>query len=238
MIEKRQSRPLALLVGICPMALLASCGTVPAPATGHLTPQAVPELGQVEFSSDLAATYALRPNDVISLTVFREPDLSADRLQIAADGTISVPLLGVIVASGKTPAQLAEVVRQGLSPNYVKYPNVGVNVIEYASHQITVEGAVTTAGLFTFKPGTRLSGAIALAGGLSRVAKMRQVVIFRPDTGGMTVAKFDYAAMSAGTMIDPVLMPNDRIIVGTSGLSQFYQDLLKALPAFAVFTRL
>jgi polysaccharide biosynthesis/export protein len=35
-----------------------------------------------------------------------------------------------------------------------------------------------------------------------------------------------------------VLMPGDRAVIGTSGLSVFWQDLLKALPAFAIFTRL
>ena len=50
------------------------------------------------------------------------------------------------------------------------------------------------------------------------------------------VAKFDYRAVSQGTMIDPVLEPGDRVVVGTSGLSQFWQDLLRALPAFGLFT--
>mgnify|MGYP007056299579 FL=1 len=53
----------------------------------------------------------------------------------------------------------------------------------------------------------------------------------------MAVAKFDYAQVRAGTMIDPVLAPGDRVVVGTSGLSQLWQDFLKAVPAFALFTR-
>ncbi len=49
------------------------------------------------------------------------------------------------------------------------------------------------------------------------------------------VAKFDYRQISQGTMMDPVLQPNDRVVVGTDGLSVFWQDLLKALPAFGIF---
>jgi len=52
----------------------------------------------------------------------------------------------------------------------------------------------------------------------------------------MTVAKFDYRAVQQGTMIDPVLQPGDRVVVGTSGLSQFWQDVLKTIPVFALFT--
>jgi len=38
-----------------------------------------------------------------------------------------------------------------------------------------------------------------------------------------------------GTMHDPVLQPGDRVVMGTNGLSVFWEDLLKALPAFGVF---
>jgi polysaccharide export outer membrane protein len=54
----------------------------------------------------------------------------------------------------------------------------------------------------------------------------------------MTVAKFDADAMLNGTMIDPLVLPGDRIIVGASGPKQLWQDLIQALPAFAIFTRL
>jgi polysaccharide export outer membrane protein len=36
-------------------------------------------------------------------------------------------------------------------------------------------------------------------------------------------------------MLDPVLQPGDRVFVGTDGLAVFWEDLLKALPAFGVF---
>jgi hypothetical protein len=34
-----------------------------------------------------------------------------------------------------------------------------------------------------------------------------------------------------------VLQPDDRVVVGTSSLGQFWQDLLMTIPAFALFTR-
>jgi len=65
---------------------------------------------------------------------------------------------------------------------------------------------------------------------------MREVAIFRETPDGLMVAKFDYRSVRQGTMLDPVLAPGDRVVVGISGLSQFWQDLLRALPAFALFT--
>lgn len=238
MFEKRPSRASLTAISLLFVASLAGCKTVPAPTPGRLNPEPVASLGQTEFPAEFAAAPTLHPNDVISVTVFREPDLSVDRVQVSADGTVSLPLVGSVSVTGKTAPQVAEIIKQRLTPNYLKYPQVTVNVVEYGSNQVTVEGAVTNAGLYNFKPGTRLSGAIALAGGTSRVAKLSEVAVFRYDSQGMLVAKFDYAAVMQGTMVDPILMPNDRVIVGTSGLSQFYQDLIKSLPAFALFTRL
>jgi polysaccharide biosynthesis/export protein len=112
---------------------------------------------------------------------------------------------------------------------------VSVNIAEYASHLVTVEGAVEKPGVYVFQPGARLSTAVALASGPKRTAKTSQVAVFRESPQGIMIAKFDYGQVRQGTMLDPVLEPGDRIIMGTDGLSVFYEDLLKALPAFGVF---
>jgi polysaccharide export outer membrane protein len=100
---------------------------------------------------------------------------------------------------------------------------------------VTVEGAVEKPGVYSFQPGARLSSAIALASGPRRTAKSDQVAVFRESPQGVMIAKFDYAAVRQGTMLDPVLQPGDRVVIGTDGLSVFWEDLLKALPAFGVF---
>ncbi|WP_260926832.1 polysaccharide biosynthesis/export family protein [Novosphingobium sp. 9] len=185
-----------------------------------------------------AGNGVLRAGDVISVQVFREADLSLDATPIAEDGTIALPLIGTIKAAGLTPAQLSQQVTQRLSKTYLVSPQVTVNLQQYASHLVSVEGAVEKPGVYPFAGEARLSSAVALAGGTSDVAKMKQVVIFRHDAQGQSVAVFDYSAVQAGTMIDPVLMPGDRVVVGLSGMTQAWQDLVKSLPALAIFTRL
>ena len=139
---------------------------------------------------------------------------------------------------GMTTRDLERTVTERLAQKDLIDPRVSVNVMQFGSHLVTVEGSVEKPGMYPFKPGTRLSGAISLAAGLKREAKLSEVAVFRQTGRGMAVAKFDYGAVRAGTMLDPVLLPSDRIVVGTSGLSLFWQDLLKALPAFALFTNL
>ena len=83
-----------------------------------------------------------------------------------------------------------------------------------------------------------LLGALALARGPDRVAKLNEVAIFRRVDGQLLTAKFDVAQIRSGKAADPAIMPDDTIVVGFSGLKSVWRDTLQALPAFAVFTRL
>ncbi len=223
-------------------ALLAVAATACAPAVQTAPGLAVTlptdGLNQQDFSTAQAAEYALRPSDVVSVNVFREEAMSLERVIIAADGSIVMPLLGQVQAQGLTPAQFATRLEELLGNRFLRSPDVAVNVIEYASHLVTVEGAVERPGIYPFQPGTRLSGSIALAEGPSRAADGANIAVFRQVEGGIAIAKFDYAAVRSGTMLDPVLQPGDRVVVGTDRLSRFWQDFLTALPAFALFTRI
>lgn len=182
--------------------------------------------------------YVLRPADVLRVTVFREPELSQEAVAIASDGQVSFPLVGTLAVAGMTRSGLEQLLEARLGQRFLRNPDVTVNVVEYASHRVTVEGAVEQAGIYTFQPGTRLSGGVAMARGVTRVAALRDIAVFRSTAQGMEVAKFDLAAVRAGTMADPVLQPGDRIVVGTNNLAQFWQDLLRALPAFGLFTQI
>lgn len=223
----------ALLAG-----LLAACGQTPPPAPGPVAAVPIAELGQADYADDPAPAYRLRAADIISVKVLREPDLSIERVPVGADGLVSVPLAGQILARGQTSGEFAETIARGLSASGLKRPQVSVNVLEYSSHLVTVEGSVVEPGVYDFQPGARLSSALSLAKGPSRVAKLDEVAIFRSTASGLAVARFDYGAIRQGTMIDPVIQPGDRVVVGLSGLSQFWQDVLRAVPFFAVFTNL
>nr|WP_237437461.1 polysaccharide biosynthesis/export family protein [Alteraurantiacibacter aestuarii] len=226
------------MAGLGAILLIGGCGGGPQISPGIASTTPVTALGQTGYSADVASDYILRPADVISITVFREEDLSLDSMPLSADGKVSLPLVGAVDAAGLTAHQLEQRVEQLLGARFLRDPNVSVNVLKYGSHMVTVEGAVTRAGLFEFQPGTRLSGAIALAAGTSRVADANNLAVFRRTPEGLMVAKFDYAAVQSGTMLDPVLQPGDRIVVGTDGLSQLWQDALRALPVFAIFTNM
>ncbi len=237
MITASSRRAISCILLAVSAFLLSGCTNAVATRIGVVDSTPVSADGQSDYSAVETADYLLRPSDVVTITVFREPDLSVQNTPVGADGMLSLPLVGSIKVDGLTARQLEQDIRSRLKPSLTD-PKVSVNVMQFGSHVVTVEGAVEKPGMYAFKPGTRLSGAMSLAAGPSRVAKLKEIAVFRQTPSGMAVAKFDYAAVRAGTMMDPVLEPSDRVVVGTSGLSVFWQDLLKTLPAFALFTNL
>ncbi|GMN01975.1 hypothetical protein MTsPCn3_07050 [Erythrobacter sp. MTPC3] len=232
--KKLNSRIGGSMVAISAIALTA-CASTPDPVIGASVTTPQNDLGQAGYSWQRPNTYNLRPSDKISVNVFREPDFSLEAVQIGVEGSVSLPMLGSIPAAGMTAKQFEEDLTRRLAAAGLKTPMVSVNIAEYASHLVTVEGAVSEPGVYQFQPGARLSSAIAMAKGPERTANTQQIAVFRESPNGIMVAKFDYQQVSQGTMLDPVLMPSDRVVVGTSGLSVFWKDFLQAMPAFGIF---
>ncbi len=222
------------LVGVT--LTLGACASTPEPVIGAASAQARSDLGQDGYNQLRPTTYNMRPSDVISITVFREPDFSLDSVRVGVEGNVSIPMLGSVPAAGMTAKQFEQNVTQRLATLGLKSPMVSVNITEYASHLVTVEGAVSTPGVYAFEPGARLSSALALAQGTKREAKSDQVAVFRETSDGIQIAKFDYVQIRQGTMLDPILQPNDRVVVGTDGMSVAYQDFLRAIPVLGIFS--
>ena len=229
----------SIFLAFLAVALVGAGGCVRSPTItpGVVVAQPIPVLGQQGYTMYASDTYELRPLDVISISVFREPDLTLNTVPISATGEISMPLLGPLEVTGKTARQLENDLEAMLGARYLRFPDVTVNVVQYGSHQVTVEGYVNSPGVYSFTPGTRLSGAVAMANGPQRIADQDELAVFRQTADGIAVARFDYVAMQSGTMIDPVLEPGDRVVLGLSNLSQYWQDFLLTIAPLGRFTR-
>lgn len=235
MKQLNNTRRLGTVTAALAAMTVAGCASTPDPVIGAATIQPRSDYGQDGYSYARSNVYLLRPTDRISVSVFREPELSVAELRIGVEGNVSLPMLGSIPASGMTAKQFEQDVTRRLVALGIKAPMVSVNVNDYASHLVTVEGAVEAPGVYTFQPGSRLSSAIAMASGPERTANVSQIAVFRESPEGIMIAKFDYGQMRQGTMLDPVLEPGDRVVMGTDGLSVFWQDLLRTLPVFGSF---
>ena len=111
----------------------------------------------------------IRPNDLVGVSVYGEPDLTRT-VRVGADGTIRLPMLKEkIKADGLMPEELEQAIVAALQAQEILVdPFVTVTVAEYHSLPISVAGAVKTP--ITFQPlekKTTLLEAITRAGGLS-----------------------------------------------------------------------
>ena len=110
-------------------------------------------------------TYRLQAEDVVSIRVYGEQDMSVDAA-INYDGTIGVPFLGLVKAAGKTTGELEQYIRNELmTRQYFKDPKVTVNVFKFRELRASVVGGANRPGEFQFKPGDRLLSLIAQAQG-------------------------------------------------------------------------
>lgn len=180
-------------------------------------------------------TYRIGPSDLLKLTVFQVEELSFDEIRVDSGGSLHLPVLGEVTAEGRTASELADDLENRLGERYLRNPSVSVTVMEAASQKITVDGAVTKAGVYTMRGRTSLLQAIAMAEGPTRTANLRSVAVFRTENDQRSVAVFDLNAIRAGQAPDPLLRGDDVVIVDTSRLNSAMRDIITALPALGVF---
>lgn len=216
--------------------LLAGCSGTPHPVAGAASRTVAFPLPE-SVARPAANQGLISPADVISVTVYREPDLSMASVVVAPDGTIQMPLLGNVKVSGYTADQVSEQMRQALGARYLVHPQVAVNVVSSPTTNITIEGAVVQPGMYPFVPNTGLLGALALSRGTTRVARTNEVTVFRTVGAERYLAVFDIDAIRSGRSPDLALQPGDTVVVGVSGRRQTWQDFLQAAPLLGLFTR-
>jgi polysaccharide export outer membrane protein len=177
--------------------------------------------------------YRLRNGDQIHVDVFDFPELSKDQT-ILPDGTINVLYVGAIRAAGKTPEQLSDELVSRLS-GVVRKPIVSVSVAGTRPIKVNVVGEVGRPGPQTFGGGgagkgpggaggngagaqETITGALALAGGVTPLADMRNVTLIRQKGDGAPPEqiKVDFwqALQSGDFSKDMALTDGDTIKIG------------------------
>jgi polysaccharide export outer membrane protein len=147
--------------------------------------------------------YRIGPLDKLNIVVFGVKELTVENLQVDASGQILLPLIGAVIARGKTTSELSGEIAGKLEKTYMQSPQVSVTVADTASQKVTVEGAVNEAGVFELKGRTSLLEAVARAKGMSKAANSHRVAIIRTVDGVPHAASFDLAAISAGKAANP-----------------------------------
>lgn len=132
------------------------------------------------FSEATIQPYTLDSGDRLRVTVFEQPGLS-NTYTVDQAGYVAFPLIGQVPARGQTLPKLEKMIAQKLQQGYLRDPDVSIEVDRYRS--IFVMGEVGQAGQYSYVPGMTVQNAIAVAGGYSPRAAMRDVDITRKING-------------------------------------------------------
>jgi polysaccharide export outer membrane protein len=182
----------------------------------------------------LEAGYKIAPMDILTVKVFKMPDLSGD-YEVDLAGRISMPLIGEVPAFDLTTEQLDEALTRKLGEKYLENPDVSVGIKTSTRRNVTVDGAVNRAGSFPVYGPTTLMQVVAAAGGTSPEANARRVAIFRSIGGKRQAAGFDLTSIRRGEAPDPQVYAGDIVVIDGSSVKAAQKQILNTLPFLAIF---
>jgi len=171
----------------------------------------IPALGQAAGDEVATGNYRLAVNDLVNVKVFQEDDLTTSA-RIAADGTISFPLLGTVRLAGQTAQDAARQIARSLDARFIVNPQVNVTVAGYAKRRFTILGQVAKAGAYNmqFQDSLDLLEAIGMAGGYTRAANPAKISVMRNGR----VTQINGKELANGASQSFRVQPGDTITVG------------------------
>jgi polysaccharide export outer membrane protein len=131
-------------------------------------------------NANVPGDYLIRVGDTLSISVYNELTLTQPALRVLPGGTIAVPLAGEVRVAGLTTGKASLAVAKALA-KYVRDPNVTVAVALVGPVDVLVLGNVKLPGKYSLQPESRLTDALAAAGGLG------------PTDGDLPVARLQNA---------------------------------------------
>ena len=147
-----------------------------------------------------AQHYLIGSGDVLTIAVWRDENLTRS-VVVLPDGKISFPLVGEVVAGGKTVAQLNRELKAKLA-RYVSDVGLTVEVKQSNSMIIYIIGQVNAPGRQVMLDSTNVLQALAMAGGLNPFADRGAVKVFRRQGDKTLVFPFDYDEVAEGRHLE------------------------------------
>lgn len=160
-----------------------------------------------------AHDYVIGPEDVLDISVWKEPDLSRS-LPVRLDGKISMPLLNDVQAAGLTATELSHSIADKLK-KYLNAPRVTVMVSQMNSQRIYVLGEVTRPGAYPLLPDMTILQAISSAGGLTQFANSKKIFLLRNENQNLNKYPFNYKEVLDGRRPEQnlTLRAGDTVVV-------------------------
>jgi len=216
--------------------LLVACASAPRHAAhGVILP--APDTTAASGAYEGATDYRIGSQDLLDISVFGVKELT-HQARVNSNGMINVPLIGGVMAGGKTVPELETELGARYADGYLQNPQVTVFVKEYTSQRVTLEGAFKKPGIYPLTGRTTLLQAVAMGEGVDEFADLEGVVLFRHIDGKRMAAAYDLAQVRRGELDDPQIYGDDVIVIERSGSKSAFREFLRSVPALGLFLAL
>jgi polysaccharide export outer membrane protein len=203
----------AIVMTACTLSLFGQ-----APVNGQMNQATQPSVtaqgSEAEGSKAHDNKFVIGEDDVLSINVWKEPDLSRS-IPVRSDGKISLPLAGEIQAAGRTPLQLEEDIA-GKLRDFITKPEVTVMIQEVRSQKFNILGQVAKPGSYSLTLASTVMDAISIAGGFRDFAKQKSIYVLRQNASGAEYRiGFNYKDFVKGKTSNQniKLEPHDTVVV-------------------------
>jgi polysaccharide export outer membrane protein len=206
-MKRRMRLAVLMWMGLLAAVLAAQTGAVQKSGDASTAKPAADAQG-----SSTASDYVIGADDMLHISVWKEPDLS-EALPVRPDGKISMPLLNDVTAAGLTPLQLKDSITEKLR-KYIADPRVTVVVTAMNSQRIFVSGEVQHTGAMALLPHMTVLQALSHAG-FTQFANLKGIYLLRITNGKQEKLPFNYKEVIKGNHPEQniELKPGDTVVV-------------------------
>lgn len=182
------------------------------------------------------SSYRIQPGDVLQMEVLEDPSLNRSLL-VLPDGSVSLPLVGNIAATGKSVDSMRSAISAALASKFAAPPTVFLSVGQLnatttavanaaaglAASNVTLGntisiyavGEVNKPGRLDVEPGTTLLQFLAESGGLTKFAAAKRIQLRRANnkTGQEAVYNYNYKAVQKGASAPVIVLREGDVLV-------------------------
>jgi polysaccharide export outer membrane protein len=165
-------------------------------------------------TSPIPKSFIIGVKDVLRIDVWKEPELCVGEAIVRPDGKISIPLIGDVQASGRTPVELKVQIEERLR-DFISSPIVTVVVLQFRPQYVSIVGKIEYPGVYYLDSSITVLELLARAGGCSEFADVKNIAIVRKSENRSQHFKFNYKDVVMGNNLENnlTLQNGDVVIV-------------------------
>jgi polysaccharide export outer membrane protein len=162
------------------------------------------QVTRADESTAAGDLYRIQPGDVLEVSVWKEENLLRQVL-VRPDGGISFPLVGNVVAAGKSVDELQHLITERLT-KYIPDPVVTVSTQQLNGNKVYVIGKVARPGEFVANRYMDVVQALSVAGGMTPYAADNKIKVLRRKDGKLIAIPFRYGDIEKGEDLEQNIM--------------------------------